>query len=93
MAKENLAIISNEKTQYDGKNYFCDNIDTKSIPEGLSKNFEIELFVRKSKLARSSQKINLNNIVISDGIISYIRNVLKTTNLKNKYLERYVYMK
>ena len=86
MAKENLAIISNEKTQYDGKNYFCDNIDTKSIPEGLSKNFEIELFVRKSKLARSSQKINLNNIVISDGIISYIRNVLKTTNLKNKYL-------
>ena len=41
MKKENLAIISNEKTQFDGKNYFCDNIDMKSIPEGLSKDFEM----------------------------------------------------
>ena len=58
MKKENLAIISNEKTHFDGKNYFCDNIDMKSIPEGLDKNFNIELFVRKSKVERSSQKID-----------------------------------
>ena len=86
MKKENLAIISNEKTQFDGKNYFCDNIDMKSIPEGLSKDFEIELFVRKSKLVRTSHKINLNNIVISSGIIAYILKVLKTINLNKKYL-------
>tara|TARA_B100000700_G_scaffold317359_1_gene408599 strand:- start:131 stop:1165 length:1035 start_codon:yes stop_codon:yes gene_type:complete len=86
MKKENLAIISNEKTQFDGKNYFCDNIDMKSIPEGLSKDFEIELFVRKSKLLRTSHKINLNNIVISSGIIAYILKVLKTINLNKKYL-------
>ncbi len=86
MKKENLAIVSNEKTQFDGKNYFCDNIDMKSIPEGLSKDFEIELFVRKSKFARTSHKMNSNNIVISGGIISYISNVLKTANLNKKYL-------
>ena len=60
MKKENLAIVSNEKTEFDGKNYFCDNIDMKSIPEGLSKDFEIELFVRKSKFVRTSHKMNLN---------------------------------
>jgi len=86
MKKENLAIVSNEKTEFDGKNYFCDNVDMKSIPEGLSKDFEIELFVRKSKFTRTSHKINLKNIVISGGVISYILNVLKTVNLNKKYL-------
>ena len=43
MKLENLSIISNEKTQFDGKNYFCDNIDMKSISEGLSKNFKVEV--------------------------------------------------
>ena len=86
MKKENLAIVSNEKTEFDGKNYFCDNVDMKSIPEGLSKDFEIELFVRKSKFARTSHKMNLKKIVISGGIISYILNVLKTANLNKKYL-------
>ena len=86
MKKENLAIVSNEKTHFDKQNYFCDNIDMKSIPEGLGTDFEIELFVRKSKFVRTSHKINLNNIVISGGIISYILNVIKTANLNKKYL-------
>ena len=86
MKKENLAIISNEKTHFDGKNYFCDNIEMKSIPEGLDKNFNIELFVRKSKVERSSQKIDLKNIIISRNIIPYISNILKTSHLHNKYL-------
>ena len=86
MKKENLAIVTNEKTQFDGKNFFCDNVDMKSIPEGLSEDFEIELFVRKSKSERTSHKINLNNIVLSGGIISYILNVIKTANLYKKYL-------
>ena len=86
MKKENLAIVSNEKTHFDGTNYICDNIDMKSIPEGLGKNFNIELFVRKSKIERSSQKIDLENIIISKGIVSYISNILKKANLHNKYL-------
>ena len=62
MKKENLAIVSNEKTYFDKQNYFCDNIDMKSIPEGLNESFDIQLFVRNSKSERSSHKINLKNI-------------------------------
>ena len=46
MKKDNLAIVSNEKTYANKNYYYCDNIETKSIPEGLSKDFNIELFVR-----------------------------------------------
>ena len=57
MNKENLAIISNEKTYFNNKNYFCDNIDMKSIPEGLNEKFNLQLFVRSSNFERSSHKL------------------------------------
>ena len=60
MKKENLVIVSNEKVHFDNKSYFCDNIDMKSIPEGLSKNFEIELFVRKSKFSKSPKTLRID---------------------------------
>ena len=85
MKKENLAIVSNEKTYFNKQNYFCDNIDMKSIPEGLNESFDLQLFVRNSKSERSSHKIDLKNIVISRNIISYIFNIIKTNNLHNKY--------
>jgi len=86
MKKQKLAIISNEKTYQNKSNYYCDNVDMKSIPEGLKKNFHIELFVRKSKKIRSAHKINIKNIIISSGIFSYIYKVIKSSNLNNKYL-------
>ena len=46
MNKENLAIITNEKTYLSNNSYFCDNIDMKSIPEGLDGKFNLQLFVR-----------------------------------------------
>ena len=63
MGKENLAIVSNEKTYINNQNYFCDNIDMKSIPEGLNKNFDIELFVRGegSSVAGASKCSSRNN--------------------------------
>ncbi len=85
MKKENLVIVSNEKVHFDKKSYFCDNIDMKSIPEGLSKNFDIELFARHSKTEKTSHKIDLANIIISRNIISYILNIIKTTNSNKKY--------
>ena len=66
MNRENLAIICNEKTFFDKNNYFCDNIDLKSIPEGLNKNFKVELFLRNSNIRRNSHKINLESISISN---------------------------
>ena len=86
MKLENLSIISNEKTQFDGKNYFCDNIDMKSIPEGLNEKFNLQLFVRSSIFERSSHKINLKKIILSNGIFSYILNIIKTKNTYKKYL-------
>ena len=45
---EKLFIISNESVfNYEG-NFFCDNIDLKSTPEGLNKKFQVNLIARKS---------------------------------------------
>ena len=58
----------------------------KSIPEGLKESYEISLFVRNSKIERSSHSINLNNVIVSKGIFSYVKNIIKTKNLFDKYL-------
>ena len=50
-----IAIISNESIFENQHNFYCDNIDMKSIPEGLDKNFEILLISRKSKKKKISQ--------------------------------------
>ena len=73
MLKENLSIISNEKTTKDKHNFFCDNIDTKSLSEGLSNDFDIKLFVRNSKTLRTAYKINQKNIVMSKNICSLFK--------------------
>ena len=39
--KQKLFIISNESIFTQNNKFFCDNIDIKSTPEGLKKNFEI----------------------------------------------------
>ena len=83
---ENLAIITNEKTFKNKDGFFCDNIDMKSIPEGLNNSFNVELFVRKSKKERLSHSINLKNISILNGIISYILDVIKKSKKYEKYL-------
>ncbi len=84
--RKNLAIISNEKTLKINKKFFCDNKDMKSIPEGLNKNFKINLFVRNSLVERSTHEINLSNIIISNSLFSYLINVFKTKYLFDKYL-------
>ena len=55
---EKLTIISNESISTDKGIFCCDNIELKSIPEGLSKNYEVLNIGRKSKVKRSF-KINL----------------------------------
>ena len=86
MKKENLAIISNEKT-YNINNYFyCDNIDMKSIPEGLNEYFNVELFVRKSKIQRNTHQINLGKIYSSNNLISFLIKILAKIKQHKKYL-------
>ena len=48
-SNKKLIIISNEKTSINGGKTYCENIDLKSIPEGLNKSFDVSLILKKSK--------------------------------------------
>ena len=86
MGITSIYIISNEKVSEDSGKYFCDNLDLKSIPEGLSKSFKVNLIVRKSKIQRNH---TINNVKISSAknIFSFAYNVLKT--IKEKKQSKY----
>ena len=76
-----LFIISNESIFESENRYFCDNLDMKSTPEGLDNTFEVTLIARKSKKLRSHE-INIKNIVLSNSIFSFLKNIRK--NIENK---------
>ena len=68
---EKLFIISNESIfNYEG-DFFCDNLDLKSTPEGLSKKFQVKIIGRLSKKIRS-HKINIEKIKVYKNIFSYV---------------------
>ena len=77
-----LFIISNESIFESENKYFCDNLDMKSTPEGLNKNFEIIIIARKSKKIRTHE-INVKNINPADSIFSFLKNIFKTLNEKD----------
>ena len=49
----NLFIISNESVFEENGNFYCDNIDLKSTPEGLSKIFKVSV-CKKIKKKKST---------------------------------------
>jgi len=81
--KKKLIIISNEKTSINNKEFYCDNIDMKSIPEGLNRNFEIKLIARKTNIKRAHQ-IKINDIYVSSNIFKFLLNIFNTFKIKNK---------
>jgi len=78
---KNLVIINNEKVSQEANSFYCDNIDMKSIPEGLSNKLEVLLIGRKSIVERF-HKINLKKIIIKSNIFSFLFAIFKT--FKNK---------
>jgi len=50
-----LYIITNESISYSNNDYFCDNLDLKSIPEALHKKIEVNLIGRRSKKKRKKK--------------------------------------
>ena len=84
----NLVLISNEsisKEQTSGK-FCCDNIDIKSIPEGLNKNSNVLLIARKSKDQRSHE-ISFVKTKLASNILMFLFFIYKTLkNKENKYL-------
>ncbi len=79
---KNLYVISNEKIFHSEENYFCDNLDMKSTPEGLNNDFNVKIIARKSNINRA-QKINLNSIKTFSNIFSYISEVIKSSKNNN----------
>ena len=85
--KDKLFIISNESIYIDKNNrFFCDNLDLKSIPEGLSKYFEVNIIGRYSNKKRT-KKIELKKINVYKNIFAYLYCIFKKFNKqKSKYL-------
>ena len=83
---DKLTIISNESISTDKGIFCCDNIELKSIPEGLSKNYEVLNIGRKSKVKRSF-KINLIRTFAASNIFDFLFSIFKTfKNKETKYL-------
>tara|TARA_B100000579_G_scaffold410954_1_gene401349 strand:- start:131 stop:1147 length:1017 start_codon:yes stop_codon:yes gene_type:complete len=86
MEKNNLVIINNEKIFEENNNYYCDNLDLKVLPEGLSQYHEVNYIVRTSK-KKGGQKLSLKNINAAPNIFKFIFFILKTLKTSNtKYL-------
>ena len=86
MIQNKLCIISNEKISNSANNFFCDNLDMKSTPEGLNTNFDVHILARDSSKARS-HKINIEKITLSKTFFGFIYSILKSFKQKDtKYL-------
>ena len=81
-----LFIISNESVFLQDGKFYCDNIDLKSTPEGLSKKYEVNLFTRKSNKKRSHE-IKIKKIRSFKNFFSYISSVITSSKeTDSKYL-------
>jgi glycosyltransferase involved in cell wall biosynthesis len=84
--KKKLFIFTNESISAADEKFYCDNIDLKSTPEGLSKKFEVNLFARKSN-KRRAHEIKIKKIKIFNNFFSYISSVLAASKIEDsKYL-------
>ena len=84
--KKKLFIISSEKISSKDEDFFCDNVDMQSTPEKLNKNFEVSIISKKTK-KKKSMKMNLKSINVSENIIKYLFQIIKTRNeIDSKYL-------
>ena len=84
--KKKLFIFSNEGVFLQNNKYFCENIDIKTTPEGLNKNFEVNLFCRKSP-KKKTHEIKLKKIKIFSNLLSYLLEVIRSSKIDDaKYL-------
>ena len=84
--KKKLFIFSNESILNQEGKFYCDNIDIKSTPEGLNKEFEVNLFGRISSKNRTHE-IKIRKIKLFHNIFSYLSAVINASKNKDtKYL-------
>jgi len=82
-----LFIISNELISNKNDQFYCDNVDLKSIPEEFSKRTEVILVGRHSRKDKT-KLININNKNIKkfNNIFSYLYFLIKNFNKNSIYL-------
>ena len=80
MEKE-LIIINKEKIYKKNGSFYCDNVDMKSIPEGLSKNIKVSIIAIKSKIERN-HKIDLKEIRTASNIFEFLYSIFMTFKRK-----------
>jgi len=80
MEKE-LIIISKEKIYKKNGSFYCDNVDMKSIPEGLGKNIKVSIIAVKSKIERN-HKIDLKEIRTASNIFEFLYSIFMTFKRK-----------
>jgi len=86
MNKNPLIIINNEKISKINNNFYCDNINLKILPEGLSKYHDIFCILRSSN-KQGNHKINQKNISVASNIFKFIYSIVKTLKISEaKYL-------
>ena len=76
-----LFIIGNERISYDN-GFYSENIDFKTLAEGLKNKFNLKIFVRKS-LKKKNFFINFSNIILSANIITYLLKILFSLKKSN----------
>jgi glycosyltransferase involved in cell wall biosynthesis len=84
MYEKNLVIINNEKILKDENNFFCENIDIKSITEDLGKKFKVTFIARKVKQLSNKRKINFSNIYIASNLFLFLINIFNTFKKEKK---------
>ena len=82
MSYKDLVIINNEKISNGNNSFYCDNVDIKTIPENLNKNFDVILIARNSSTKRTRQ-INLERVKLSSNIFTFLFSILKTFKKKD----------
>ncbi len=82
---ENLNVITNEKISYNKKNFFSENIDCSSIVDGLSNNFNIKVFARKSYKIEKSLILKKKYIYLSNNVFTFIKNIIFSINFNSSY--------
>ena len=75
--KKNLVIINNEKCIKKGKNFYCENIEIKSISKILSQKFNIKLILRKS-IINPIHKLRSSEVIACSNTFSFTINLLNS---------------
>ena len=79
---KDLIIINNEKIFEENKNFYCDNLDLKILPEDLNNYYKVQYIVRSTD-KKKDQKINLDNVKPSSNIFKFIYFIYKTFKFPN----------